>query len=173
MRIILIVFILFIFSCNTEREKSVELEQLQNIFGTSNWQVIKAADTSYIFFSGRDDNSFKTYQYNLFRGDSVKTENGSVQLNNDGKVQWVLFNKTLVLYDSKNNETNWKDGADTIYVLTKYNDSLLLMQTPRGNLQFKKTLPLSTFLVRVKYDYKHGSKLADSSEVKSRKLIQY
>jgi hypothetical protein len=173
MRIILIVFVLFIFSCNSKQERSVQLEQLQNIFGTANWQVIKGTDTSYIFFSGRDDNSFKTYQYNLFKGDSSNTEIGSVQLNNEGKVEWSLFNKRLVLYDIKNNETNWKDGADTIYVLTKQNDSLLMMQTPQGNLQFKKTLPLSTFLVRGKYDYEHGSNLADSAEVKPRKLIQY
>jgi hypothetical protein len=161
MRIILIV-ILFIFSCNSKQERSAQLEQLQNVFGTANWQVIKGIDTSYIFFSPQADNSFKTYHYNLFRGDSINTEMGSIKQNGNEEVEWVFFNKTLMLYNINDNEMGWKDKSNKIYVLAKQNDSLLLMQIPNGELQFKKALPLSTFLVRAKYDYEHGSKLKDS-----------
>lgn len=171
MRFFLIVFIFCISSCNDREEKSNQLEQLQNIFGTANWQVVKGTDTSFIFFSPQGDNSFKTYQYNLFKGDSSKTKIRSIKADN-GKVEWVFFDKTLVLDKLKDNETSWKDSSSTSYVLIKQNDSLLRMQTASGEFLFKRTLPLSTFLVRAKYDYEHGSKLIDSNEVKPHKIIR-
>jgi len=172
MRIILIAFIFFIVGCNNLTGSNNQLEQLQNFFGTANWQVIKGTDTSYIFFSQQVDNSFKTYQYNLFRGDTVNAEMGKLKAN-DGKIEWKFFNKTLILDDIKDNEANWKDNLKANYVLTKWSDSSLLMKTPNGDLRFKRTLPLSTFLVRAKYDYEQGSKLTGSDEVRPRKLIDY
>jgi len=172
MRIILIVFILSIIGCNNHDESLNQLKQLQSFFGTANWQVAKGTDTSYIFFSPQVDNSFKTYQYNLFRGDSANAEIGGI-ITNGERIEWRFFNRTLVLNGIKDNEAKWKDSTNANYVLTRQSDSLLLMKTSNDELQFAKTLPLSTFLVRAKYDFEHGSKLIDSGEIKSRKLIHY
>jgi hypothetical protein len=37
-------------------------------------------------------------------------------------------------------------------------------------LNLKKTLPLSTFLVRTRYDYEYGTRLSDSSEIPARNI---
>jgi hypothetical protein len=171
MRVILIAFVFFVAGCKNHQNNSNGLEQLQNIFGTANWQVVSGTDTSYVFFS-LQANNFKVYQYNLFEGDSANTEMGSI-IESDGEVQWKFLNKTLVLDNVRENETTWKDSIKGIYFLTRKTDSLMQMKTPNGNLQFKKTLPLSTFLVRAKYDYEHESKLTDSSEIKPKKSAYY
>lgn len=172
MRLFFFVTILFIVGCNNQQEANIGTAQLQNTFGTANWQVIKATDTSYIFFSPQTNGNFQTYEYTLFKGDSANTQIGSI-IKNAGRVEWNFFNKTLVLDNIKDTIINWKDSTNTNYILTKQNDSVMLMKTPNDDLQFKKTLPLSTFLVRAKYDYEHGSKLIDSSEIKPRSLIHY
>jgi len=172
MRFILIVLIFFVVGCNNHQDSNNQLELLQNIFPTSNWQVTRGSDTSFVFFSPQADNNFKTYEYNLFKGDSANTEMGSIRANN-GKVEWDIFNKAIVLDDIKNKESSWKDSTGANYILTRQSDSVMQMKTPNGDIQFKKTLPLSTFLVRAKYDYEHGSKLLDSGEIKPRKLIRY
>lgn len=170
MRIILIAFILFSAGCNDRTESNRPLTQLQSVFTTANWQVVQGTDTSYIFFSPQMDNSFKTYQYSIYKGDSVNTTMGSIKEVNE-KIEWDFFDNTLVLDNVRENETSWKDSTGANYILTRDNDSSLLLQTPYADLQFKKTLPLSTFLVRAKYDYAHRSNFVDSAEVKPRKSI--
>ena len=168
MRLILIAFIFCTVGCSSRSSGYDQLEQLQNVFGTANWRVVKGTDTSYIFFSPQVDKSIKTYQFNLLKGDSVHTKTGSIKLVN-GKVEWSFFNRVWMLDHIGNNEMTWKDANQLKYILTRENDSSMQIKTPDGEWQFKRTLPLSTFLVRAKYDYEQGSKLADSGEVKPRK----
>jgi hypothetical protein len=172
MRSFFIAFAFFCFSCNNTASNSNQLPRLQQFFGTANWEVSNGQDTSYVFFSPQTDNSFKTYEYNLSKGDSVHTEMGAIG-SKDEKVHWNFFNRVLVLETINDNEARWKDSTGKDYILIKQNDSLLYLRTPDTDLRFAKTLPLSTFLVRAKYDYEHGSNLRDSSEVKPGRLIQY
>jgi len=57
--------------------------------------------------------------------------------------------------------------------MQKITDSSLQLRSSDGELMFKRTLPLGTFLVRAKYDYEHGTKLLDSAEIPPKKLVKH
>ena len=73
-----------------------DLEQLNNILTTTNWQVNDGADTSYIYFSQQTDYTYKTYQFKLVKGDSSIISEGSISASGDSVI-WNWYNKTLSL----------------------------------------------------------------------------
>lgn len=169
-----ILFYLVILTACTHPQKqnpAGDLQKLGSILPTANWQVINRTDTSYIYFSRQFDNTFKTYEYKLIDGDSGAVWHGSIATSDDSIV-WDWNHHSLLLAAVSDSKANWKEkNSDENYVLQKINDSSLQLRSPSGQVSFTRTLPLSTFLVRAKYDYEHGTKLLDSTEVPPRKLI--
>lgn len=168
---ITILLICLVACTNSKRSSSEHLENLGKLIGTGNWQVLNGADTLYVFFSQQVNHSYKIYTYTFSKGDSANTKMESIVQNKNG-VEWNFLDKKLVLKQNKKDTFFWVDPDQNEYVLQKNNDSTLQMQTPEKKIVFKKTLPLSTFMIRVKYDYEHGSTLKDSSEIKPRKQKQ-
>jgi hypothetical protein len=167
--------LLILTACNEPAGKKAgeELKKLSAIITTANWRVNGDTDTSYIYFSQQADYTCKTYQFKLIKGDSSVIKQGSISISGDSVI-WNWYNKSLVLENIIDNKVNWKEKkSGENYLLENKNDSLLQMNLEDRQLMFKRTLPLSTFLVRAKYDYEHGSNLLDSAEVKPRKLIRH
>jgi hypothetical protein len=167
-----ILFFLFVLSaCNhpQKRDSDMAFRALRGLLPTANWQMTNSEDTSYVYFSSQFDESLKVYEYRLIRGDSVVTCEGNISISADS-VLWSWNHHLLFLLDADEKKANWRDkGSGENYVLEKINDSSLQFRSSSIFLNLKKTLPLSTFLVRSKYDYEHGTMLADSAEIPPRK----
>jgi hypothetical protein len=161
-------------ACNAPVIRNVndQLQQLGTLLPTANWKVINGTDTSYIYFSRQADNSYETYEYHLVRGDSAITNQGKIQIIANAVI-WNWENHPLVLEDLSDSLTTWKEkSSNEKYELQKPDHSSLVLTSNEKKWVFKKTLPLSTFLVRAKFDYEHGTKFLDSIEVAPRRIIR-
>ena len=162
--------LLILISCNqhAKNDAAENLQDLSGLLTTANWRVTGDSDTSYIYFSRQMDNAYRTYEYRIIKGDSSGTRQNSISISGDS-VTWTWNNRLLVLENVKGNKAGWKENlSHENFSLEKVSDSILQMKGPNVRLLFKKTLPLSTFLVRARYDYEHGTKFSDSAEVKPR-----
>lgn len=163
---------LLLIACHHRQKQnaSIDLQRLGSILPTANWRVINGADTSYIYFSRQFDNSYKAYEYKLVHGDSVVAWDGGIEISGDSVI-WSWNHHLLFLLDANDTKASWRDGSSgESYVLQKINDSSLQLRSSSMYLDLKKTLPLSTFLVRAKYDYEYGTRFADSAEIPPRKI---
>lgn len=171
MKYFLVAFAYLIISCNSGSNKtSEENTQANNFFQTGNWRVINDTDTSFMFFSKQVDSSFKIYEYRMINGDSVETQAHSITREGDN-LKWTLFNKIVYLRNANDTLTEWstEPGENTSYILAKINDSVMHLQGDNKSIYFNRTLPISTFLVRAKYDFLHSTRWVDSLEIKRRK----
>ena len=162
---------MILFGCKDQSGKKAteDLQKLTTILPTANWRMIDGTDTSYIYFSRQTDNSYKITQFKLLKGDSSITDQSNISISGNS-VTWHRDKKLLVLETVNNNKSTWKqDDANENFLLSKLNDSTLLIDLPSKQLTLKKTLPLSSFLVRAKYDYEHGTKLLEAPELKPRR----
>jgi hypothetical protein len=161
-------------ACNQPERKNVagDLQKLGSLLPTGNWLITSGTDTSYIYFSQQVDNTYKMYEYKLVHGDSLITSQGNILASADSVV-WSWNQHHLWLQEISDSKANWKDKrTNASYVLQKINDSSLQLRSSSSQLTLTKTLPLSTFLVRAKYDYEHGTKFLDSTEVPPREPVQ-
>jgi hypothetical protein len=162
-------------ACNQIDKKNAinDLQKIRSLLPTANWRIIDGADTSYIYFSDQFDSIYKTYEYKLVRGDSSVVYEGSIEAYSDSVV-WDWNNHSLRLEEAADSKLNWKEKtSDEKYVLQKINDSSLQLSSPEKQWRLKRILPLTTFLVRARYDYEHGTKCLDSVEVPPQQLIQH
>ena len=160
-------------ACNISQKDAQQekLQKLVSMLPIANWRITGENDTSYIYFSRQVDNTYKTYEYKLVRGDSIVTLNGAIRASGDSVV-WNWNNHLLELAEISDSISNWKErSVNEIYTLQKINDSSLELKSSGRNWLLTRTLPLSTFLVRAKFDYEHGTKLSDSAEIPPKKLI--
>ncbi|HEV8284056.1 MAG TPA: hypothetical protein VGQ09_07085 [Chitinophagaceae bacterium] len=170
----ILISILILYACNHVEKKSAaaDLQKLSSILTTTNWRITGGSDTSYIYFSQQADNTYTIYEYKLVHGDSSITWQGSISALGDSVV-WNWDNHLLKLEQIFDIKANWKEkSTNENYVLQKINDSSLQLSSSTRQLMLKKTLPLSTFLVRAKYDYEHGTQFLDSVEVLPKRIIQ-
>ena len=164
--------LLVLLACNrVERKNAIaDLQRLSSILLTANWQVTNGTDTAYIYFSQQFDNSYSIYEYKLVQGDSSVSWRGSI-VTSDDSIVWNWNNHSLWLEEINGSKANWKEkNSGENYVMQKINDSTLQVRSSSMQLMFKRTLPLSTFLIRAKYDYRHGSNLLDRAEIPPQKL---
>jgi len=167
-------YFIILCACNQAKKKNAvsDLQRLGFVLQTANWKITEGMDTSYIYTSRQFDNTYKTYEYKLVKGDSSITHKGNITASGDS-VFWNWDDHVLWLEEVTDSIANWKETtSNENYVLQKINDSSLQLRTSAKQWILKKTLPLSTFLVRARYDYEHGTKFLDSAEVPSRKLLQ-
>jgi hypothetical protein len=149
------------------RELSNEMDEIEVIFGTGNWRLVRSHDTSYFFFSRKMPLLYDVYHYSLNNGDTVGTvlhriepqDNALLWTGRDEKL--ILTNapgQKLVLHSQKaGNEMLEYQKIDASHVLLKHSD--------KAPDTLTLTVPIAVFLLRSRYDYRHGTSFKDSSYV--------
>lgn len=180
-RMLFIAVIIFSVSCSNNNSSLTSNEEIvrsnvakdslqtrfniaENIFQNDNWLLIDGKDSSYLYCSRLSKTFVKTYHFNMFKGDSVNTIITSIQLLGD-TILWHPPMDTILLLrlkDAKKNKLIWADKTGVnIYSFEKSDSNHIVIKYPgRSSRNLVKTPTLSSFLVRSKYDYLHGTKFA-------------
>jgi hypothetical protein len=148
----------------TEKDiKSGRFDLLENLFQNENWLVINNNDSSYLYCSRIGRAYFKTYHYKIIKGDSVNTVVTEIKLSAD-TITWQLPQQSTPVYLNHitSSEAVWADkGNLNFYNFHRVDSNHLYIKYPDGSFKnLAKTITLSAFLVRSKYDYLHGTGLA-------------
>src|SRR6476620_11013820 len=118
--------VVLMFCCCTHHEENAagKLDAFDHYIGTSNWQVVKETDTSYIYFSRINDVHINVYHYRISQGDSVQTTLDSIVVNNNA-VSWTWNKKMIVLGDMNDSTALWYETVNTAkkYVFQKKDSS--------------------------------------------------
>ena len=139
------------------------LDALEQLFGNENYLMVNGNDSSYVYFTRLGRNNFFTHSYKLIKGDSTKLSIDTIQVNKEGKVQWNWQGKKLILQECSNSKALWQNdaeaGVDKVDFI-KNNGRRLNLSINNKQIPLTKTLPISLFFVRTKYDYQHKTNLA-------------
>jgi hypothetical protein len=165
--------VLVVAACNEPVKKNNSpkeaFDKIEGLTGNDNWQLIDGVDTAYIYFS-RIGNEINVYRYTINKGDSVNSRMNNIVHQSDSVI-WNWENEKLLLTGVDSNSINWvamNAGKDK-YKMVKTDSLHISFVFPNGHTaDLKKTLPLSAFLVRQKYDATHGTSYTDSATVLSR-----
>jgi outer membrane lipoprotein-sorting protein len=173
MKYIFFVGLVVIFiSCSQDEKKEItpkeKFDKIENITGVANWQMIDRLDTSFIYFSRVADNRTNIYHFNIQKGDSLNTITDSIVAVND-TVYWNGKKESWYLKSINDSSMQWAGTGLTknkIYDFIKTDSTHISFQLPDSHLvMLTKTLPLSAFLIRSKYDYEHGTDIANKDTV--------
>ena len=175
------IIVWLIMSCNNQAKKKNPVEHtgndpvhkmdlLEKMFTNDNWMKVDGQDTSYYYFS-RIQSVTRVYHYRLVKGDSVNTDISLINLLNDSLV-WKL-NDTTYLFLAGINENgsvwdriNQSITVKSFLVFEKKDERNIYMKfADSAQLLLIKTLPLSAFLVRSRYDFLHGTRFAFTDTV--------
>jgi len=148
-----IFIVLLLVACNSKPDVKAQFDNLEKVFETGNWEMVLGSDTIYSFFSREGERFFKVYSYRIEDGDSVRSRITTIQPEN-GKIVW----SGSELVSATDKESVWKHPANGEFRVKKL-DSLHILFN--GDTLIR-TLPISTFLVRSKYDFLHGTHTADA-----------
>ena len=166
-------FLLILFSCSSPNKKlssKDEFDKLEKIFSSANWRITEGADTAYWYFSRLGDLNYTVYDYTIKEGDSSLHEVSHISyLNNI--ISWVRLADTLKLVSLDSSTAVWHSIKEDqpAYSFKKLSDSSVSVDLPGGKqLSMKKTLSLTPFLVRSKYDHLHHTHTVESPEVPHR-----
>lgn len=162
-------------ACNNQPQQTIHTPKdtfnaIDSITGVANWQLTDGPDTSYLYFSRMGDALIHVYHFSMDKGDSVHTRMNNIVGRQD-TVIWNLGDKQLLLASVNGQTARWEDmnNRKDTYVLQKTDSQHISFLFPDGHkATMRLTLPLSTFLVRQKYDYQHATSYSDSALVKPR-----
>lgn len=173
--------IFFIAACNNEPAPQepagkttiappvYKMDLLEKMFTNDNWMKVDGRDTSYYYFS-RIPSETRVHQYRMSKGDSVNTTISVIRFLSDSLV-WQ-YNDTTHLFLSgiteKRAEWSRMDHDPPAFYMAfakKDEKNINLVFPDKKQVLLIKTLPLSTFLVRSRYDFSHGTKFAFSDTV--------
>ncbi|MDQ3846846.1 MAG: hypothetical protein M3342_22960 [Bacteroidota bacterium] len=162
-----------ILSCRQSSSPEKDLLQINQFLPSANWQVIDNRDTFYLFFAQNPDHTYTIYEYRIRGGDSSDTRTDSIAVA-DNTVRWQFRNKELYFDEKRDSTLIWNEALkpEQKYVLRQVSDSLMMLQLPDQNekMVFRKMLPFTTFLIRFRYDYLHGTRTVDSPEILPRNM---
>lgn len=151
-----------------------KIDLLETFFDNSNWLLAENKDSSYYYFSRLNSADIDVYHFVLRNGDSSNTRQTKIRIDAANRVTWDFFNTPLFLESASKSLLIWKGG------LAKDSSNVTFKKTAAGSIEiernnevshFKKTLPVSLFLVRSRYDYLHGTKLAFDMVTAGRKKV--
>jgi hypothetical protein len=139
------------------------IDALEQLFGNENYLMVNGKDSSYLYFTRLSKNNFYTHNYKLLDGDSNQLSLDTIQVNQQGKVQWNWQGKKLLLQDCNSIKASWQNdiaiGEDKVNFI-KNNPNQLSLSFSNKQISLTKTLAISLFLVRTKYDYQHHTHFA-------------
>jgi len=176
----LCVLLALLAACNNEVRETVrrapkdKFDAIDGITGIANWRVVDGTDTSYLYFSRMGDALIHVYHFSISKGDSVNTQMFNI-VNRGDSVVWAWGNKGYLLSSIDSNTARWEDlrNRKDVIILKKADRLHMSFLFPDGHeATMQQTLPLSTFLVRRKYDYLHGTSYTDSALIKPRKTTR-
>jgi len=150
---------------NTVEPGRLAFDALEGIFETGNWQTILDGDTTYLFFSREAPALVNVYFYQMRQGDSVNTFQSQITATND-TIQWNWPGASLKLLQADSTQAKWRiaaRGNDQAinYLFSKKDSMVIHLQVEPGEEHIlRRTLPISAFLVRSKYDFQHGTQYA-------------
>ncbi len=136
---------------------------LESVFDNQNYLVVDGKDSSYWYFSRLNNRLIKTYYYKIQKGDSARVETGMMQSDSANSIVWEWKNNKLKLTGVGRGQASWTSvGSDSVVVsfLKLDQDHIRLQSADSKELVLQKISPLSLFLVRSRYDYQHGTRLA-------------
>ncbi len=142
-------------------------DTLEYLFQNDNWLLINGTDSSYIYASRLGKTIFKSYQFRISKGDSVNTVITQIQLKGETlSWHWPQDTTLLLLTSAGAGKLIWSDtSGQHKYIFEKISSDRIRLFYPGGKTaELIKTPTLSSFLVRSKYDYLHGTKLAFAKE---------
>ena len=162
-------------ACNNQPQQTVHtpketFDTIDSITGIANWQLVDGQDTSYLYFSRMGDALIHVYHFSIDKGDSVHTHMNNIVGRQDSVI-WSWNGKQLLLASVNGHAARWEDinSRKDAYTLQKTDSQHISLLFPDGRkATMRLTLPLSTFLVRKKYDYQHATSYSDSAQVKPR-----
>lgn len=149
-----------------------DFNALEGVFGNENWMAIDNKDTSYCYFSRLGNFDFNTYQYRLVKGDSANVVHAKMQPQ-ENRIAWQLDGKKLLVNNATPTRITAVVAGDTAmkYEFLKLDEQRIRVTYPdRKQLEWKKTIPFSLYLVRSRYDYAHGTRYAfDTGSIRRKK----
>ena len=145
-----------------------KFDKLEKTFSGGNWRYINEKDTQYLFFSREGAELYKVYYYKLQNGDSVNSYIATIQPENNNIV-WNLPSDKLILEFANDTACMWRSvgGHFKNEFIRKDSSHIIandISENGADKQQFVlvRTLPISTFLIRSKYDFLHGANTANA-----------
>lgn len=175
--LIALLFVCGIAACNEPAKPTASVKEkfdaIEKIVGTANWELVTPGDTSFVYFSRLGDTYINVYKYKLVNGDSANTQVSNM-ISRQDTIAWTGTNEQYILSAVTDSAIIWQDmsNGDKKYTISKYDSTHISLSSSGRSELMKRTLPLSVFLVRKKYDYLHGTAYADSAEVAPRPVKQ-
>lgn len=143
-----------------------QFNALEKLFENQNYLITQGKDSSYIYFSRLNNYLFQVHSYKMIKGDSTQLTIDQILLNTKNEVTFNWKGMPLQLKQATEFAADWvlANTDSTVYRFKKIDQNKIQLINQAGNkLELKKTLALSTFLVRSYYDFQHGTKLAFDS----------
>ena len=144
-----------------------QFNALEQIFSNDNWMIKKQNDTTYFYFSRINNFKVNIYQYHLIKGDSAKVAytimepraNQIIWNFDEHQLHLESATKHRAVFSAINNDPlKWE-------FIRIDNNQIQMINPTKKQINWSKISPLSTFLIRSRYDYSHGTQLAfDSSK---------
>lgn len=178
-KLLLIWPVAIVLSCNESQQGKTDkdpkkfvdnikkMDLLEHLFTNDNWMMMEHTDTSYYYFS-RNNLRTKVYHFKMNKGDSVNTIISEMNVANDSLV-WNLNDSTeLFLSSIDKRKAEWKKSAKDaqaipyMFYVKKDERNINVVKANGENFHLVKTLPLSTFLIRSRYDFLHSTRIAFS-----------
>lgn len=152
---------------STSSTAAVRFDTLERFFQNDNWLLVAGTDSSYLYCSRTGNTTFTSTSYKMVKGDSVNIMITGMQHSGDTVYWRVPPDTTIVRLENRaSGKLVWtnKDGLHQ-YIFEKTDSSHISLTYPGSKKALLvKISPLSSFLVRSKYDYLHGTRLAFQNE---------
>lgn len=139
-----------------------DYKAMEAVFGNENWMMISNKDTSFLYFSRLGDMQFNTYAYKIVKGDSARVDHQNI-VKDKNNLAWMFDRKKLIITSATSARVvGQAEGTDSArYEFTRMDaDHLSITYPGQKKMVLQKTLPFGLFLVRSRYDYANGTKLA-------------
>lgn len=144
---------------------------IEQVFGNENWLLADQKDSSYLYLSRLGEYSVNIYAYKIIKGDSAQVKHGKMERKNNA-IHWEFDGKPLAVTGATSarvvSAVPGKDSLQYEFIRTDANHIQLTYPNKEKKI-LQKTLPFSLFLIRSRYDYTHGTKLAFDSVEFSKK----
>lgn len=169
MKLLIAAVFMLMVACNAQPgSNKTKFDKLEETFGAGNWRYINEKDTQYLFFSREGAELYKVHYYKLQNGDSVNSYIATIQPENENIV-WNLPSDKLMLEFVNDTASLWRSVAghfknefirqDSAHIIA---NDIPDKDADKQQFVLVRTLPISTFLIRSKYDFLHGTNTANA-----------
>lgn len=154
----------------TDNSYRNDYNAIEQVFGNENWLSIDQKDSNYLYISRLGDFSVNTYAYKIIKGDSAQVKHGKMERRNN-TINWEFDGRPVTITGATGTRIVAVAAGNDQYEFIRLDANHLQVTYPNKEKKvLRKTLSFSTFLIRSRYDYTHGTKYAfDSVEFSTRR----